>query len=134
MFHSLAKLTGPQLSRKSFVEDEDASSGHDWPHAAQEDFGSATSVGLDVVKMTDLKLDPVLAEGGGEPGKNRFDDKQTKDNPFLISSRYRIKWKSTGQNPFWRRIIKETKNKLGHDTGSVSDPFDNLVTYSHSYE
>ena len=31
------------------------------------------SVAPDVVKMTDLKLDPVLAEGGGELGKNRFE-------------------------------------------------------------
>ena len=54
----------------------------------QEDFDSATSVGPDVVKMTDAKLDLMLAEEGGEPGKNRFEDKQTKDNPFLIPSRY----------------------------------------------
>ena len=54
--------------------------------STQEDF-----VVADVVKMTDPKLNLELAEGGGEPGKNRFDDKQTKDNPFLISSRYQIK-------------------------------------------
>ena len=40
----------------------------------QEDFGSATSVGPDVVKMTDAKLNPMLAEGGGSPAKNRFED------------------------------------------------------------
>ena len=61
------------------------------PPLTQEDFDSATSVVADVVKMTDAKLNLVLAEGGGEPGKNRFDDKQTKDNPFSISSRYQIK-------------------------------------------
>ena len=34
--------------------------------------------------MTDAKLNLVLAEGGGEPGKNRFE--QTNDvNPFLLS-------------------------------------------------
>ena len=54
----------------------------------QEDFDSATSVVADVIKITDAQLNLVLAEGGGEPSKNRFDDKQTKDNPFLISSRY----------------------------------------------
>ena len=26
------------------------------------------------------------------------------------------------------------KNKLGHDTGSVSDPFDNPVTYGHKQD
>ena len=58
----------------------------------QEDFGSATSVGQDVVEKTDVNLNPMLAEGGGGPGKNRFQDKQTNDiNPFLISSRYQIK-------------------------------------------
>ena len=39
----------------------------------QEDFGSATSVGQDVVEKTDAKLNLVLAEGGSEPGKNRFE-------------------------------------------------------------
>ena len=37
----------------------------------QEDFDSATSVGPDVVKMTDANLDPMLAEGGGEPGQEQ---------------------------------------------------------------
>ena len=38
----------------------------------------------DVVKMTDPQLNLMLAEGGGEPGKNRFE--QTNDiNPFLLS-------------------------------------------------
>ena len=32
------------------------------------------SVDPDVVKMTDAKLDPMLAEGGGGPAKNRFED------------------------------------------------------------
>ena len=45
----------------------------------QEDFDSATSVGPDVVKMTDAKLDPKLTEGGGGPGKNRFEE-QTNEN------------------------------------------------------
>ena len=52
--------------------------------STQDDFDSATSVVADVVKMTDPKLNLVLAEGGGEPGKNRFGDKQTKDNPFHL--------------------------------------------------
>ena len=37
----------------------------------------------DVVKMTDPQLNLVLAEGGGKPSKNRFDNKQTKDNPYF---------------------------------------------------
>ena len=53
----------------------------------------------DVIKMTDPQLNLVLAEGGGEPGKNRFDDKQTKDNPFLLSAKYRINT-IHGQKPF----------------------------------
>ena len=46
----------------------------------QEDFDSATSVGPDVVKMTDVNLDPIsmLAEGGGGPAKNRFEDQTNK--------------------------------------------------------
>ena len=56
----------------------------------QEDFDSAMSVNLDVVKMTDAKLNLVLTEGGGEPGKNRFGDKQTKDYPLSPSARYQI--------------------------------------------
>ena len=43
----------------------------------QEDFGSATSVGPDVVEMTDAKLDPMLAEGGGEPGQEQVRNIQT---------------------------------------------------------
>ena len=39
----------------------------------QEDFGSATSIDQDVVEKTDAKLNLVLAEGGGKPGKNRFE-------------------------------------------------------------
>ena len=35
--------------------------------------------------MTDLKLDPMLAEGGGEPGKNRFDEQTNESNLFLLS-------------------------------------------------
>ena len=61
------------MSTRASFEDVGAST--------QEDFDSVTSVVADVVKMTDPKLNLVLAEGGGEPGKNRFDDKQTKDNP-----------------------------------------------------
>ena len=38
----------------------------------QEDFDSATSVGPDVVKMTDANLDPMLMEGEASTGKNRF--------------------------------------------------------------
>ena len=70
---------GQKLKHKSFFEDVGAST--------QEDFDSVTSVVADIVKMTDPKLNLVLAEGGGEPGKNRF--KQTNDiNPFLLSARY----------------------------------------------
>ena len=61
------------------------------PPPTQEDFVSATSVDPDVVKMTDLKLDPVLAEGGGEPGKNRFDE-QTNESNLLLLSQDRIKY------------------------------------------
>ena len=52
------------------------------PPLTQEDFDSATSVRPDVIKMTDAKLNLMLAEGGDEPGKNRFEDKQTNFNPF----------------------------------------------------
>ena len=64
------------LSTRASFEDVGAST--------QEDFDSATSVAADVVKMTDAKLSLVLTEGGGEPSKNRFEDKQMKDNPFLL--------------------------------------------------
>ena len=61
------------------------------PPLTQEDFDSVMSVVVDVTKMTDLQLNLVLAEGGGEPGKNRFGDKQMKDNPLLPpSARYRL--------------------------------------------
>ena len=70
------------MSARASFEDVGAST--------QEDFDSATSVVADVVKMTDPKLNLVLAEGGGEPGKNRFDDKQTKDNPFFTFTRHQI--------------------------------------------
>ena len=82
------------MSTRASFEDVGAST--------QEDFDSVTSVIADVVKMTDLKLDPVLAEGGGEPGKNRFDDKQTKDNPILLSAKYRIKY-----NPRPKPVLKK---------------------------
>ena len=88
------------LSTRSSFEDVGAST--------QEDFDSVTSVVADVVKMTDPKLNLELAEGGGEPGKNRFDDKQTKDNPFSLSARYRI-YTIHGQKPFPRRIDQEAK-------------------------
>ena len=39
----------------------------------------------DVVKMTDPQLNLVLAEGGGEPGKNRFDEQTNESNLFLLS-------------------------------------------------
>ena len=52
------------LSTRASFEDVGAST--------QEDFDSVISVMADVVKMTDPKLNLVLAEGGGEPGKNRF--------------------------------------------------------------
>ena len=70
------------LSARASFEDVGAST--------QEDFDSVTSDVADVVKMTDPQLNLVLAEGGGEPGKNRFGDKQTKDNPLLTLTRYRI--------------------------------------------
>ena len=68
------------MSARASFEDVGAST--------QEDLDSATSVVADVIKMTDAKLNLVLAEGGGEPGKNRFGDKQTKDNPLLTLTRY----------------------------------------------
>ena len=61
------------------------------PPQTQEDFDSATSVVPDVVKMTDAKLNLVLAEGGGEPGKNRFDE-QTNESNLLLLSQDRIKY------------------------------------------
>ena len=61
------------------------------PPLTQEDFDSATSVVQDVVKMTDPKLNLVLAEGGGEPGKNRFDE-QTNESNLLLLSQDRIKY------------------------------------------
>ena len=92
MIHSSAKLTRPQSCHaRTSSEDVDASSGATIDCTlTQEDFDSATSVDPDVVKMTDAKLNLMLAEGGGEPGKNRFE--QTNDiNPFLTFARYRIK-------------------------------------------
>ena len=56
-------------------EDADASSGVTIDLTlTQEDFDTATSVGPDVVEKTDANLDPMLAEGGGSPGKNRFEE------------------------------------------------------------
>ena len=75
-------LKGPITKHKGFLEDDDASNGHTDLTLTQEDFGSATSVIQDVVEKTYPQLNLMLAEGGGEPGKNRFGDKQTKDNPF----------------------------------------------------
>ena len=72
------------LKHKGFLEDEDASDGHTDLTLIQEDFGTITSVIQDDVEKTNPKLNLVLAEGGGEPGKNRVDDKQTKDNPLLL--------------------------------------------------
>ena len=92
------------------------------PPLRQEDLDSATSVVADFVKMTDPKLNLVLAEGGGEPGKNRFGDKQTKDYPLSPSARYRI-YQSTRQNSIQRGIDQEAKTKLDHDTYFVSGPF-----------
>ena len=37
----------------------------------QEDFDTATSVGPDVVEKTDANLDPMLAEGGEQPGQEQ---------------------------------------------------------------
>ena len=59
-------------------EDADASSGVTIDLTlTQEDFDTATSVGPDVVKKTDAKLDPMPAEGGERPGQessqNRFE-------------------------------------------------------------
>ena len=87
---------------KSFVEDDDACNGHTDLALTQEDFGSATSFMQDVVKVTDPQLNLVLAEGGGEPGKNRFRDKQTKVNPLSPSARYRI-YQSERQNSFLKK-------------------------------
>ena len=81
---------GPITKHKGFLEDEDASKGHPDLTLTWEDFDSITSFAEDVVKQTDLQLNLVLAEGGGEPDKNRFGDKQMKDNPFSSSARYRI--------------------------------------------
>ena len=72
----------------------------------------------DVVKMTDPKLNLVLAEGGGEPGKNRFEDKQMKDNPFLLLQDIEL---IHGSEPFWRWIIDKTRrgeNMCGTHFGS----------------
>ena len=94
--------------------------------STQEDFDSVTSVVADVDKMTDPQLNLVLAEGGSEPGKNRFGDKQTKDNPLLTLTRYRI-YQSTAKTRFKEGLIKK-QNKLDHDTYFVSGPF---VSKSH---
>ena len=116
MIHSLAKLTRPQSCHA---------------RTSSEDFDSATSVAPDVVKMTDLKLDPMLAEGGGEPGKNRFE--QTNDiNPFLLSARYQI------NNPRVRTRfedgLSQDKIQLGHENWSISDPFDQAIELSSQYQ
>ena len=34
--------------------------------------------------MTDAKLDPMLAEGGGSPGKNRFEEQTNELIPFYF--------------------------------------------------
>ena len=104
------------------MEDEDASNGHTDLTLTQEDFGSVTSIDQDVVLKTDPKLNLVLAEGGGKPGKNRFGDKQTKDNPFSSSARYRI-YQCTRQSSSSRGIDQESKTKLGRDTNFASGPF-----------
>ena len=54
------------------------------PPQTQDNFDSATSVGPDVVKMTDVNLDPKLAEGGGEPGQEQVRNKQTTLIPFYF--------------------------------------------------
>ena len=51
----------------------------------QEDFNSATSVRPDVVKMTDAKLDPMLAEGGELPGQEQVPRTNKRITPFLLS-------------------------------------------------
>ena len=79
---------GPITKHKGFLEDEDASKGHPDLTLTREDFDSIMSFAEGVVKLTDLQLNLVLAEGGGEHAKNRFGDKQTKDNPFSSSARY----------------------------------------------
>ena len=99
------------------------------PPPTQEDFDSATSVDPDVVKMTDLKLDPVLAEGGGEPGKNRFE--QTNDvNPFLLSQDIDLNVNPRVKTRFEEGLSKR-QNKLGHDTGLCQTLLTNPVTYGH---
>ena len=113
---------GPITKHKGFLEDEDASKGHTDLTLTQEDFDSVTSFAEDVVKLTDLQLNLVLVEGGGEPDKNRFGDKQTKDNPFSSSARYRI-YQCTRQSSSSRGIDQESKTKLDHDTNFVSGPF-----------
>ena len=35
--------------------------------------------------MTDAKLDPMLAEGGGEPGKNWFEEQTNEISLLLLS-------------------------------------------------
>ena len=87
------------FKHKIFLEDEDASNGHTDLTLTQEDFDSATSVDQDVVEKTDPQLNLVLAEGGGEPGKNRFGDKQTKDNPFHPQQNVELNT-IHGQSPF----------------------------------
>ena len=53
-------------------EDADASSGVTIDLTlTQEDFDTATSVGPDVVEKTDANLDPMLAEGGEQPGQEQ---------------------------------------------------------------
>ena len=87
MIHSLAKLARPQSCHaRTSSGDVDASGGATIDCTpTQEDFDSATSVDLDVVKMTDAKLDPMLAEGGGELGKNWFEEQTNEISLLLLS-------------------------------------------------
>ena len=56
----------------------------------QEDFDSATSVDPDVVKMTDVNLDPMPAGGGEGAGQEQVQTNK-RQLSFLLSARYRLK-------------------------------------------
>ena len=80
-------------------EDADASSGVMIDLTlTQEDFDTATSVGPDVVKMTDVNLDPIPMGGGELPGQEQVRGTNKRNYPFLLSQD--IELKSSGQNPF----------------------------------
>ena len=71
--------------------------------------------------MTDANLDPMLVEGGGGPGKNRFDDQTNERYPFYFQQDIEL---ILGSEPVLKMDYPKDKNKTRPQNRSVSDPFD----------